>query len=174
VAIDCATKDSVTFYEFPDDWALSTLSQGIAKVHQQRGLFCVENVVECMDINLILEEGEVHSDFELLKVDIEGKDYDVLRSLDFRRWKPWVILVENICPLRKTRLSPDISDYLGSHGYKEVLFDGINSFYLLNKKLELEDKLKVPANSRDFYIPYYWWDQMPVEFREKYPLHLNG
>jgi FkbM family methyltransferase len=171
-AIDCA-GGSKTFYEFPEDWALSTLSRDIALSHQKRGLRCLEQDVKCFDINAILEMCEVHHDFELLKVDVEGKDYEILKSLDFRLWRPWVILVESICPIEKTRLDPQINGFLEKKGYKEVLFDGINSFFLSGERGDLEQRLSVPANSRDFYVSYYWWENFTEEFRRNYP-ELDG
>jgi len=44
--------------------------------------------------NEIFEEANVPSKFELLTVDVEGWEYEVLKSLNFKRWRPAVVLLE--------------------------------------------------------------------------------
>lgn len=157
------------FYEFPDDWAVSTLKQEIAEAQASRGRSVVERQIPLMSINDILQDHDVHKSFELLKVDIEGSDLDVLRSLDFESWTPKVILAETLCPVKKEWRGREFLDLLESKGYRETLFDGINSFFVHRDGEYLADKLSICANALDYYINLRWWMRLPPEIRASYP-----
>lgn len=53
-----------------------------------------EEIVSCMPIQQILEENVGAKKFDLLNIDIEGKDLEVLQAIDFTRFRPKVITVE--------------------------------------------------------------------------------
>ena len=125
-----ATRGSKTFYEFPEDWAISTLKPEIAGAQTSKGVKPLERQVPVMSINDILQDHHVRKNFELLKVDIEGADLEVLRSLDFESWAPKVILAETLCPVKKERQGSEFLKLLEPKGYRETLFDGINSFFV--------------------------------------------
>lgn len=160
------------FYEFPEDWALSTLDPQIAQSHMSKGLKSKEHYLPSICINDILQDNFVKKNFELLKVDIEGKDYEVLNSLDFEKWSPKVILAETLCPIKKERRNDLIPELLLKKGYKETLFDGINSFFLHKDSIHLEKNLSLGANCLDYYINLRWWTRLPQNVRANYP-HLN-
>ena len=46
------------------------------------------------------------TEIDLPSIDCEGKDLDVLRSLDWDRWRPSVVIVED-----STRFSRSVADY---------------------------------------------------------------
>lgn len=162
-------KTQQKFYEFPSDWALSTLNDQIAQSHKKQGLIAEEYLIPCLSLNTLLESNFVKPEFELLKIDIEGMDLEVLCDFDFDHWKPTVILVESLCPSTKERVGPALDQLMQAHGYEQALFDGINSFYLYKAQMDLKTKLSIPANSRDFYLSYYWWRHLPEEIRSQYP-----
>jgi FkbM family methyltransferase len=156
------------FYSFPSDWALSTLDAELAQKHIAGGLNAEEYDIPCLSLNTILDTNRVRPGFELLKLDIEGMDFEVLCDFDFSHWHPSIIMTESLCPKTKKRVGPALDQLMSAHGYREVLFDGINSFYLSKSRRDLEEHLSVPANSRDFYITYYWWKHLPEDFRSQY------
>jgi FkbM family methyltransferase len=53
-----------------------------------------EETVECMSVHQILEEHVGSKKFDLLNIDIEGKDLEVLQAIDFNRFRPKAITVE--------------------------------------------------------------------------------
>lgn len=69
----------------------------------------------------------------ILSIDLEGIEEKILEQIDFKRYKPWIIILENI-PYRAT-LSIDEREYKGCSllekcGYTEYAFTGINSIFL--------------------------------------------
>ena len=84
-----------------------------------------------------------------LKVDVEGAERSVLSSIDLKRWRPWVIVVESTEP-RSTTLSFDSwEQLLLDANYSFSLFDGLNRFYLAQEHREFEAVLSAPANFFD-------------------------
>lgn len=69
----------------------------------------------------------------ILSIDIEGKEMEILRSIDFKEHRPLVISIETI-PYRKHLVveekRTDIVRYMAEIGYTEYAFTGINSIFL--------------------------------------------
>jgi FkbM family methyltransferase len=68
-----------------------------------------------------------HQEIGILKVDLDGMDDDILSALDFKTYRPWLVVAE---------INSAHSDYLGfqarimrAHGYAVVLHIG-NVFYI--------------------------------------------
>ena len=69
----------------------------------------------------------------ILSIDLEGIEEKLLGKINFEKYKPWIIVLENI-PYRPT-LSIDEREYKGLSllercGYTEYAFTGINSIFL--------------------------------------------
>ncbi|MGA2555064.1 MAG: FkbM family methyltransferase [Verrucomicrobiota bacterium] len=65
-----------------------------------------------------------HPQIDLLSVDVEGTELDVLRGLNFGRYRPKLILLEDkVQSLRKHR-------FLAARGYKLVKRTGLNNWYI--------------------------------------------
>lgn len=74
--------------------------------------------VPLLSINAVMEEYfDPHPNF--ISLDVEGMDLDILRSLDFNRFKPEVICVETISFSTRNQEEKlnDIIDYLVRQGY---------------------------------------------------------
>lgn len=94
--------------------------------------------VESCTANEILEKHFTAAP-DILSVDLEGLDETILRSIDYERYSPGIIILENIpyTPL----LSVDqreygCVDFLHGKGYTEYAFTGINSIFVLKKIVE--------------------------------------
>jgi len=70
--------------------------------------------VDARKLEDLFQENDVPFDFELLSIDIEGNELEALKSNDWLRWKPKVVLVEH--NFRNDR--KDIRNYLFERGYK--------------------------------------------------------
>ena len=75
----------------------------------------------------------------ILSIDLEGIEEKILELIDFEKYKPWIIVLENI-PYRPT-LSIDEREYKGCSvlekcGYTEYAFTGINSIFLRRDVVE--------------------------------------
>ena len=75
----------------------------------------------------------------LLNIDVEGCEMDILRSYDFERYRPFVVVAE-VIPYDKNLVvgvkNRDIVEFLQQNGYIEYAFTGINSIFIDARKLE--------------------------------------
>jgi FkbM family methyltransferase len=72
----------------------------------------------------ILSEAGAPIPLDLLSIDVEGLEIDVLRGLALERWRPRLILVEDLA------MNLRLHRYLRRHGYKWVRRTGLNSWYV--------------------------------------------
>lgn len=127
-------EQEVPFYVLNGD-GLSTIDYAEAKQA------CVQNPdlritatyqIPTIQVQEILETYFLQ-ELTILSIDLEGIEEKILEQIDFSRYKPWIIILENI-PYRPT-LSIDEREYKGrqlleKQGYTEYAFTGINSIYL--------------------------------------------
>ncbi len=112
----------------------------------------VEQTVPCRTLDSILDEHAASKEISFLKVDVEGFEDKVLRSINLRQHRPIVLVVEATCPHTNEPKWHAWEPRLTSHGYTFALFDGLNRFYLRSESSELLKLLSVPANCLDGFI----------------------
>ncbi len=95
----------------------------------------------------------VHADIHFLKVDVEGRQQEVLLGMDFTRWRPWVVVVGATTPGRPDATREAAEEPIARNGYRFVLFDGINRFYVAGEHPELLPAFVAPPNARDDFVP---------------------
>jgi FkbM family methyltransferase len=64
-----------------------------------------------------------------LKVDVEGYEGQVLAGLDMEIHRPLYLCIEATLPHTQIRCDQKWNQRLFDHGYRELLFDGLNCFY---------------------------------------------
>ena len=90
---------------------------------------------------------------DFVKIDVEGFEREVLLGADWKRYRPRVILIE--------ATNPETWDYLlTEEGYREVLFDGLNRFYVRKEDEALIRGLSAPANVMDDYVSWIMADHI--------------
>jgi FkbM family methyltransferase len=67
---------------------------------------------------------------DFLKVDVEGGEADVLMGGDWTRFRPKVIVIEAVAPGSGEPAWHDWEPFLLRQGYRFVLFDTLNRFYV--------------------------------------------
>ena len=75
--------------------------------------------------------------FDFLKVDVEGAEPDVLLNGDWQSYRPRVIVVEALAPYTLAPAWEAWEPFLGKHGYRYVMFDSLNRYYLAEEASEL-------------------------------------
>jgi FkbM family methyltransferase len=88
-----------------------------------------------------------------LKIDVEGGEQAVLEGADFRRFRPWIVLVEATVPLSTERNDAQWRDLLLGAGYEQAYFDGVNLYFVAEEHRELAEMLAIPPNALDDYKP---------------------
>jgi FkbM family methyltransferase len=99
-----AAEKSMTLYRIRQDAPVPDWCHGIASFDKRHLLqaehkipnlasYIIEEEVPCVTIAQLLEQHEVDK-LTFLQIDTEGYDFEVIKSLDFSRWKPQVIRYE--------------------------------------------------------------------------------
>jgi FkbM family methyltransferase len=124
------------YYEIKGNPMLNTFSPDTVK-ELQKGK--TETVVErvrkmpLLNINKVIEE-QLGATPDLLSTDVEGLDYDILKTLDLSRFRPAVICSEDV-GFRTTGEPTRIARYLMDNGYIVRGGSMVNAVYLDAKRL---------------------------------------
>jgi FkbM family methyltransferase len=90
-------KNSCNYYKFKDP-ALNTTDINILKLREKQGYKCIKKIiVPTQTLNQVLSKFcKKTSVIDLLKIDVEGKELDVLKSNNWEKFIPNVIICELI------------------------------------------------------------------------------
>jgi len=72
----------------------------------------------------ILTDAEAPSPIDLVAVDVEGHEVEVLRGFDFARWRPRLVLVEDLV------LDLRLHRFMQAQGYKWIRRTDVNGWYV--------------------------------------------
>lgn len=135
------------------DTGLSTLDPTIAAKHVAAGWKTEQRDVEVTTLAKIwahhVPPGQaVH----FLKIDVEGFEKSVLLGNDWRRFRPWVVVVEATLPGTLVECHSDWEPILLKARYLPVYADGLNRFYVAEERRDLVWAFCYPPNVFDAYI----------------------
>ncbi|MAF24027.1 hypothetical protein CL634_00360 [bacterium] len=137
--IECAAGDVNTELELRGD----TTDVETLHAFQKLGFYGagedkIAHQVKQRPVNDIFEEANVPGKFELLTVDVEGAEHMILKSIDFSRWRPLVVMLEirykhphfinNFPDLVQS--SKESSNVLLRNGYRVVYEDILNAIFV--------------------------------------------
>ena len=132
-----AAAGEATFYLVHDYHGLSTMIEGHARAAQTQ--FGKASEAITVPVTTLRELCERHAPpaFDFLKVDVEGAEQDVLLNGDWQRYRPKVVVVEALAPYTLAPAWQAWEPFLAKHGYRYVLFDSLNRYYLAEEAQEL-------------------------------------
>ncbi|HSH31617.1 MAG TPA: FkbM family methyltransferase [Candidatus Saccharimonadales bacterium] len=142
------------------NWGMSSLDAGVVGRHIQNGWEATSIEVEVIRLETILTK-YAKPNFDMLKIDVEGREADVLASFDLCQWTPRVLVIEATAPGTTVPSHREWEPAVLKCGYQLALFDGLNRFYARRDEPDLLSRLMVPANVFDRYIHYQWWKLLP-------------
>lgn len=90
---------------------------------------------------------------DFLKIDVEGAERAVIESAEWRACRPRVVVVEAVRPVTCEPTWFAWEGLLFDAGYRFALFDGLNRFYFRAEEPELRERLEVPVNVLDNFVP---------------------
>jgi FkbM family methyltransferase len=83
---------------------------------------------------------------DFLKIDVEGAEAEVLAGMDFKRYRPRVVLVEAVVPGSMAEAWTAWEPDLLRQGYRFAFFDRLNRFYVADEEAALAARFpRVPA-----------------------------
>ena len=134
-AVDIQDSGKTTFYELNSSAlgtiAIDKLENDVASKLSTDFEIIDTFDVETITINQILESMEEIP--TLLATDIEGLDYEVIKSIDFNKYKPRIILTELMAWGAKKQDKTGIIDFLSHIGYKHLEINGGNGIFLMEE-----------------------------------------
>jgi FkbM family methyltransferase len=182
VSVCCAigtSSGSAWLVGFPGDDGLGTLDLEVAGQHDRFGKPSYRVQVQVRPLESVLEE-HARRPIDFMKIDVEGREGDVLRSFDLDRWRPRALVVEATYPDTTRPTYDQWEALLTDAGYVRTLFDGLNCFYARATDHQGIEQLSAPANVFDQYVPYRFWRLMDdharaaLRRREVVPLQRGG
>jgi len=116
-------EDGVLTYYLFEEPALNSFNEEISKSRIELGWKLKNEIpVKTMTINKILESNlKPNQQIDFINIDIEGLDYQVIKSLDFEKYAPKFFLIEELDYVEKDFLDygqSEIYKLLCSKGYK--------------------------------------------------------
>jgi len=155
LAIAAGAEDGeLTLYDVPNVRGWASPDQAVAEMHRAEGHTIAELKVPVRTLAAVCAEhvrGEIH----FLKIDVEGFEGDVLRGMDFKRWRPWVLVIEATLPNSRETNHASWEHLVDTQGYRFAWFDGLNRWYVADEHPELMQHFGIQPNVFDEYISYH-------------------
>jgi FkbM family methyltransferase len=135
------------------DTGLSTLHSDIAQAHADAGWSTEVIEVPTLTLSSLWEKYiDADQSVHFLKVDVEGHETAVLRGLNWKRYRPWIVVVEATLPLSQQHTHYEWEDVLLKADYQMVYWDGLNRFYVAQEHSELVRAFSAPPNVFDNFV----------------------
>jgi FkbM family methyltransferase len=116
---------------------------------------------------LCAEAGLTRIDF--LKIDVEGAEAEVIAGMDFKRWRPRVVLVEAVAPGSMAEAWTAWEPALLAAGYRYAFFDRLNRFYVADEAAELAKRF--PPEPTPWDRVHHLWHCGPAPDMTDHPDH---
>ncbi|OUT15969.1 SAM-dependent methyltransferase [Campylobacter concisus] len=133
-------KQILTYYAFNEP-ALNTFSKELAVEYEKENYFIkFTRDIEATTLEDILDRNlPRNQDIDFLSVDVEGLDLMVLRSNNFEKYKPKIVLIEILGNSFSEIENNKIADYLRQYGYS-IFAKTVNTVFFVNNSFK-KDKL---------------------------------
>ncbi len=138
--------------ETSDNGGLSTVDASLASDYRSRGFSVRESVREVFTLSEVLDRHSV-DEIGFLKVDVEGHEPQVVAGLDWKRWRPRLVILESTIPLSAELADQRPTRLIEDNGYELVFFDGLNQFLVREEDSQKIPLLRTPANVFDNFVP---------------------
>jgi FkbM family methyltransferase len=147
-------EDSLTLFDVPSVRGWASPDPKVAEAHRSHGFEVTELIVPMRPLAAVCAE-HVQREIHFLKIDVEGFEGEVLRGMDFERWRPWVLVIEATMPDSRVTNHETWEHLVTSQRYRYAWFDGLNRYYVAEEHLELAAALDVQPNVFDAFISYH-------------------
>jgi FkbM family methyltransferase len=145
---------TLTLYDVPAVGGGGAPEKSVADLHRAEGHTVAELTVPVRTLTDVCAE-HVRGDVHFLKIDVEGFEGDVLRGMDFERWRPWVLVIEATLPNSRETNHASWEHLVTSRRYRYAWFDGLNRYYVAEEHAELLASFGIQPNVFDDYISHH-------------------
>jgi FkbM family methyltransferase len=155
LAIAAGAQDGeLTLFDVPSVNGWASPDRAVADAHRAEGYAIKELTVPVRTLASVCAE-HVRGDIHFLKIDVEGFEGEVLRGMDFSRWRPWILVVEATMPNSRETNYDSWEPLVTGHGYEFAWFDGLNRYYVAQEHAELRAAFSVQPNVFDNFISHH-------------------
>jgi len=107
-------------YFIVEDSSMNTFSYEFLVKHNLQSKIIKQSSVPIISLCEILDQNLTQNDrLDFFDLDVEGLDLDVLKSNDWNKYRPKIILVETDVTIQKD-ISSEIVEYLSDHNYRLI------------------------------------------------------
>jgi FkbM family methyltransferase len=142
-----ASEGTISFYEIRDT-GLSTCDKVLADLYAAKGLRHTVATKKVSTLDSVFDRFGPR-DIHWLKIDAEGFEQQVLEGWRNSVARPWIIVVESVCPDSHEDRSREWQGLLIRKDYSPVYFDGLNRYYLHRDHADLAGFFAIPPNVLD-------------------------
>ena len=150
-----SANGELTLYDTPEVRGWASPDQAVAELHRSEGHQVVELSVPVRTLASVCEEYVQDRQIHFLKIDVEGFEGEVLKGMDFARWRPWVLVIEATLPNSRETNHASWEHMVTSQRYRFVWFDGLNRYYVAEEHSELAQHFGIQPNVFDDYISHH-------------------
>jgi FkbM family methyltransferase len=155
LAIAAGSSDgSLTLYDVPEVRGWASPEAAVAELHRAEGHTVAELAVPVRTLASVCSE-HVRGDIHFLKIDVEGFEGEVLRGMDFERWRPWVLVIEATLPNSRETNHEAWEHLVTGQRYRYAWFDGLNRYYVAEEHAELMQHFGIQPNVFDDFISWH-------------------
>ena len=123
-------SEAAKIYEFSENEINTINKDFFDKMETQKEVISDSKIINTLTLNEIIQENEVFK-IDLLCIDVEGHDFNVLKSIDLIKYRPKLIVVEMLDSYDFTNLSEsEIYNYLKKYNYKLVGYLIANGYFI--------------------------------------------
>ena len=136
----------VTFHDNPGG-QLGTLVEEFASRHEQQGWARRTYTVKGVTLAELCHEHVGDRQIHFLKIDVEGHEGAVIEGMDFKTFRPWILVIEATEPNRLD--VPTFAAWDGivqNAGYLFAHTDILNRYYVARERAHLVSHFLVPAD----------------------------
>jgi FkbM family methyltransferase len=90
-----------------------------------------KKIVECHKLNNLLSTNNIPNNFSFLKVDVEGHELEVFKSLNFNSFQPALIVAED----NTKDLDKKVRHFLQANGYVVIARMGTNNYFVRSENV---------------------------------------
>lgn len=149
-----AGPGELTLFEVPSMNGWASTDAGVAAMHRAQGYEVTETRVPVTTLAAICAE-HAPAGIHFLKIDVEGFEGEVLKGMDFERFRPWIVVVEATLPGSRETNHDTWEAMVTGHRYTFAWFDGLNRYYVADEHAELRAALAVQANVFDEFVSHH-------------------
>lgn len=168
-----SAEGSLTLYDVPAVRGWASPEPDVAAMHRAEGHTVAELTVPVRTLSAVCAEyvdGPIH----FLKIDVEGFEGEVLRGMDFARWRPWVLVIEATLPNSRVTNHETWEHLVTGQGYRFAWFDGLNRYYVAEEQAALLQHFGIQPNVFDDYISYHLERAWDATRRTEEALHARN